>query len=472
MKRFGLRAKFLLLLSILLIFIFSIVALVLVRQSEASLRGDLERQSKSFASLSIKPIGDAFLLYKDSGHIRILQQMQKFLDLNPDVIQIDIVNTAGQNQFSSNDKSKIVSVLPELAASFEPKYIFNDNHELTQIIQPYSEDFGAHRYSMVFLISNQRVNDRVAQVAKVILLISIAAFAVSLLLAYLLINVFFLKPLRLVSVSALEISRGNFAKQIEVRRDDEIGDLANAVDKMASSLKADIEKLQESDKLKNEFLMITSHNLRTPLSIMSGYLEMSKGMVLSEPVKKLINTISANMVRLNTFAEDVLTVSTLESGQLVITKERTALRPVIDQVAKEFELLAPQKKLVFIYQNDLKDEAANISKPHFRSALWNLLDNSYKFTPETGQIILHTTLVDGQIEISINDTGIGIEPQEIPRLFTKFHRGTSTLKYDYEGIGIGLYLTKLIIDHHQGHIKVESSVNKGSTFTIVLPPAS
>jgi two-component system phosphate regulon sensor histidine kinase PhoR len=106
---------------------------------------------------------------------------------------------------------------------------------------------------------------------------------------------------------------------------------------------------------------------------------------------------------------------------------------------------------------------------HLRSAIYNLLDNALKFTAEQGQIELSLAHVADAIQIVTKDNGVGIAPEEINKLFTKFHRGTSTLNYNYEGTGIGLYLTKLIITEHGGTIAVQSELGKGSTFTITLP---
>jgi signal transduction histidine kinase len=100
-----------------------------------------------------------------------------------------------------------------------------------------------------------------------------------------------------------------------------------------------------------------------------------------------------------------------------------------------------------------------------------LLDNALKFTPVNGDIYVNMKRVGDTIQISIKDTGIGIAPEEMKRLFTKFHRGTSTITYNYEGTGIGLYVTKLIIDEHKGSIAVDSTSGKGSTFTVLIPLA-
>ena len=113
-----------------------------------------------------------------------------------------------------------------------------------------------------------------------------------------------------------------------------------------------------------------------------------------------------------------------------------------------------------------------MSVPHLRSALWNLIDNAIKFTHQGGTSSLDVAEADGKVLISVKDTGIGISPEEIPKLFTKFHRGTSVETYDFEGTGIGLYASKIIIEEQGGTITVKSEKDKGSTFTVILPIAA
>jgi signal transduction histidine kinase len=142
----------------------------------------------------------------------------------------------------------------------------------------------------------------------------------------------------------------------------------------------------------------------------------------------------------------------------------------IDTTVSEFELLATKKQLHWQFTNDVPETAKlNLSQSNMRSALGNLIDNAIKFTKEGGAVRVLADVQDGRLAFSVNDTGIGITPEEMPKLFTKFHRGTSTAQYDYEGAGIGLYLAKLIVTEHGGEVAVKSDPGKGTTFTVYLP---
>lgn len=356
------------------------------------------------------------------------------------------------------------------AASLSPTYVHDKSGNLTAVIEPYIESYGIHHYDIIYAVSYQSVNQAINNVIASIVALSAGILLVSVGVWYLLINRLFLQPIAGVSRLALLISKGDLDRQIHLERRDEIGDLATAVDTMASSLKADIAKLKQIDELKSEFLMITAHSLRTPLTVIEGSIDNFKKAHPTQTLPIDLDTIEANIKRLGHFAEDALTISTMEVGQSHITLNPLEITPILQRLADEFAPLAAQKKLHFNAQINT-DAWVKLNQPYFHSALWNLLDNAYKFTPENGSIELAATTREDHVSITVKDTGIGIAPSEVPRLFTKFHRATDTLSYNYEGTGIGLYLTKLILEQHDGSIHVDTAEGKGSTFTLFLPVA-
>ncbi len=467
MKRLGLRLKFAIVIVVLLALIFGIMAAVLIRQDSKSLRNDLNTKSKLFASLATTPIGNSYLTYQDSGQIKITQQIQSFTDLNQEISNVAVIDTTGKVVFNQHESQR-VQVNEQSASTFTP--IFDTKNGIVErIVVPLIEDNGSHRYNLVYFVSSASVEATIHSTEMSILWFAILGLLASIVITYLLTNWLFVRPIGQVSQQALAISAGHFDKQIEVKSRDEVGDLAKAVNTMAQSLEADIVKLREVDRLKSEFMMITSHNLRTPLTIINGYLEMLNKFEVDEKLRKILNTIAVSCKRLGAFAEDILTISQVEAGENVLQPAATKLSSLIQALADDFKVLATQKDINFSAAIELTEQQANISPPHVRSAMWNLLDNALKFTPAEGHIKLEARAIGQEAEISITDSGIGIAAEELPKLFTKFHRSTSTWKYDYEGTGIGLYSAKLIIDGLGGDIKVNSQPGQGSTFTVILP---
>lgn len=469
-RRIGLKARFIGLILVIMTVMFGSLAVILLRTNTNNLRSDLTDRSKAFAALATTPIGNTYLTYRDSGTILIAQQITNFRKLDENVQSIAIADTTGQIVYSPNKQAPPITTAQ--AEAFDPVYLYNDTGTISRIIYPLIEADGRHRYAVVYDISSESVDAAVSSLARSILLFTAMGLLASAVITYLLINIFFLIPIKRLRDQAIVISSGYYNEQIKETRRDEIGDLARSVRQMADSLRADIEKLKEVDQIKSEFMMIASHNLRTPLTAISGYVDMAKSQTTDDRVLKMLQAIEASSQRLTVFAEDLLTISSIETGQGVMgRKESIAIAPFVSEIGNDAASLTKDKSIRF--NADVSDIDSRImgSRVHLRGAIWNLLENAVKFTPEGGQVTLGLSQDADEIRIRITDTGTGISPEEVGKLFTKFHRGTSTEVYNYDGVGIGLYVTKLIIDEHKGHLRVDSQPGKGSTFTIVLPVA-
>lgn len=471
--RGGIRAKFVLLISVLLLIVFSAITIFQIRNSTQALRQDLFEESKAFASLATQPIGNVFAIYKDSGTIKIKQQIDKFLELNRNITSIVVVDVNGRVAYAKDNMQDDLDVTADEAGTFDPLYQNNASGNLSTIIYPYFEASGSHRFSIVYSVSDKQIEDATREQAQALLYFGIASLLATMVLVYLLIDRFIIKPIRQVSEQAGAISAGNLEQQIEVHGRDEIASLGRSVNKMAESLKENITQLKEVDKVKSEFMLITSHNLRTPLTIIEGYLD-NMELVMDNP-KELANAfarIGSSVKRLEVFAEDILTISRIELGNAELQAEAVNSGEFFEQLVSDFTPTASLKELIFKTNIQDGDIDIKISKPYIRSAIWNVLDNAAKFTKEGGAISLDVKHEGAFMVITVSDEGIGISDDELKKLFTKFHRGTSTLTYDFEGTGIGLYASKVMIERHGGTITATSQLGQGSTFTINLPLSS
>jgi signal transduction histidine kinase len=466
----NLRLRFIASLVALLCVLFMVLGFVLIRQNTSSLRLSLNEKSIAFAELATKPIGDSFVLYQDSGRIKITEQTKRFYELNPDIVSVAVIDTSGKVQYKYGDESR-TTIQSSMREGFTSDKQYDSEGFITQIIQPYVEDFGGYRYALVYTISTAKAEKQITQISIAIIMLGLLFVVASTLLSYIVLNRLFIRPVREISRLANIVSAGNLNQQIVMSRADEIGDLARSVNKMSNTLKADIVKLQDADKLKSEFMMIVSHNLRTPLTVMKGYIEAAETMKMTNELRALFMNINASTIRLSEFAEDVLAVATIEAGGLDAEIEAIVAKPALSKILNEFSILAKQKQIEVKNELIIQEEKIRINVPHLRSVLWNLLDNAYKFTNAGGKILVKAYVHEESIIIEVIDNGIGIEANELPKLFTKFHRATSALQYDFEGIGIGLYLTKLILGVYHGTITVESTKGKGSCFKVKLPLA-
>lgn len=444
------------------------MSVYLIGTSTTTLRGRLKSEVQSFAALATPPIGDSYNVYGNSGTGKITDLVRSYLEKNNTITNASIVDLQGNVLFQYK-KDTSLKVTEQQASSFEPTYVL-DGGNLSEVIVPYFGASGAHSYSIVYTVSNDAINAAITKEARSLLVFSLLSLLITSAVTFAAISYFILRPVRKVSEQAAKISAGDLEQQISVEGTNEIARLGQAVNAMADSLKADIVKLQELDKVKNEFMAITSHNLRTPLTIINGYLESIDMYNTVEELKKAIGRIGESVTRLDGFAEDVLTISKYELGEGKTNKDLVDVRELVQKICDEAKATAEMHELTF--ESSLETNAAVlIGKPYLRSAILNIVDNAIKFTKKGGTVRISATEQNGIARVAVSDTGIGIKASEIPQLFTKFHRGTSVTVYDYEGTGIGLYASKIIIEEAGGTITVETKEGQGSTFTINLPIA-
>lgn len=470
MRRYDLRSKFITLIVFSLLLIFSLISLVVIKTYTDGLRSSLLNNARSFAALATEPIAKNYITYQDSGTVKIKDSAKRFSDLNSIISNVAIVDVQGNIKFTQNDRSIVLT--QSQAETFKPIYIYDTQGVLKRIIQPYIEEDGVHRFNLVYDVSNSEIQNSITSVVWTILFFITIGLIISVVFTYYLVNRFFLRPVKQLSKQAQAISKGETSQEIHIDRNDEIGDLAKSVNAMAQSLKQDIQKLEETDKLKTEFMIIASHNLRTPLTVINGYLDELGDLKTVDDYKQAMSKISSSAAQLNAFAEDILVISSIEAGEQVLHFSKIEIKPLLNEIVSAFKPFTEEKKLDFEVNIDIDDEVIEASRTHLRSAVWNLLDNAVKFSDQGSKIELRARIIESsKLIIDVIDSGIGISDEEIPKLFTKFHRGTSFFPYQYEGTGIGLYVTKLIVGEHKGEIEVKSKLKEGSTFTIILPLA-
>ena len=226
------------------------------------------------------------------------------------------------------------------------------------------------------------------------------------------------------------------------------------------------EKLKEHDKMQKEFINIAAHELRTPTQSILGYAEILE--MESERSRQLANPILRNAIRLQRLTGDILDVTRIESQTLRLNKEEFDLNQVISNVIKDFKSQIDSEKIKLVYEySRVNNIIVNADKNRLNQVISNLISNSIKFSQGEWGIISITTKKEQDsktVTINVKDTGKGIDPEIIPRLFTKFATKSET------GTGLGLFISKSIVEAHGGRIWAENNKDgKGATFYFTLP---
>lgn len=482
----SLKKKFVLIVTALLSIVFIIEGAVNIYNSIKETRKNLSGQAVAFADLSTKPLSEAYDLYFDSGYYKFREVFQKILALNPSITKVEIVDVNGKMLLDSakinadeydgagytiQDKDTL-----EKVRSPKPVYVTNPRigEEITEIYYPYFSDWGSHPYTLRYAVSYDQVKENIIKIVNQTVILILIIFALAVVLISWVINRLILSPVAYVNSVINRISQGKYGERIQVDTNDEIEQVADAVNIMAQTLQQNIIDLKELDKLKDEFIDVAAHNFRTPVThirLDTDFLQNRLAGKTSAKELEVLKDIESSNESLTLLIDDLLNITTLEKGKMKLVKFRPFdLIKVIKEAANIYGANARKKKITFTLQTSKQSPAEVLGDPpKIREVIGNILDNAFKFTARGGSVWLRLKEMPTQYLVVVEDTGIGISKEEIPKIFHKFHRATSTLTYDYEGRGLGLYISKLIVEAHNGRIWVESQVGKGSIFNFSLP---
>lgn len=233
----------------------------------------------------------------------------------------------------------------------------------------------------------------------------------------------------------------------------------------------DVTAIRQMDVMKASFLSMVSHELRSPLQSVSGYLDvLLAGMAgeMTDEQRKFIRRARAGSEQLKTLVDDVLLMSRRDAGEFHLSKEYIRLDHVIDEACEELELIGADAGVVLNCHRDVNLPVIEADGPRLQQVLRNLLTNAIKFTPRGGSISLSTTFDDQWVRLSVTDTGIGIASEHLPRIFDRFYQVKNT-GAQHRGQGLGLAIVRIIVEGHGGLLDVRSKPGQGSVFTVSLP---
>ena len=235
----------------------------------------------------------------------------------------------------------------------------------------------------------------------------------------------------------------------------------------------DLTRLKQLENTRQEFVANVSHELRTPLSLIKGYVETLINGAKDDPnvATRFLQTIEKHADRLTYLIEDLLTISRLESGQVVMNLQKVGLRPVVDDVVNDLQSRTRDRKVIL--ENEVADEIVmHTDADRIQQVLFNLVDNAIKYGRAEGRVWINARSADGPFaEVSVRDNGPGIPPDAIDRVFERFYRVDKARSREQGGTGLGLSIVKHIVQSHGGEVWVQSEVGKGTTFFFTLPMA-
>ena len=295
----------------------------------------------------------------------------------------------------------------------------------------------------------------------------IAAFIVALVVS-ILISRKVVAPVQAMTAATQSIAEGHYEQRVEVRgsqrEGDELTQLAVRFNQMASTL-------HQTELLRRQLIGDVSHELRTPLTTIKGSLEGLIDGVLP-PTPETFQNILHETNRLQRLAADLQELSRVEAGEISLELETRDLVPIVEAVVERLRPQFDDKGIGLDLQLPAALPLVRLDADRISQVLVNLLGNALQYTPTGGQVTLRGTAIGANIEVQVQDTGIGIPPEHLPHLFTRFYRVDKSRSRPGGGSGIGLTIAKHLVEAHGGQIRAESGgTNQGSTFSFTLPIA-
>jgi signal transduction histidine kinase len=376
--------------------------------------------------------------------------------------------------------SEIVAALEQLMAAAPPEYeaaMKGQTHIADSISANHFGPALSRADSSVLIAESElrkRTSDRVTAAAantRWAVNLSMATLAFALLMGAIIAY----RLTRSISGPVLDLREGmravadgdlNYRLSFPADRTDEFGQLARSFEEMQL-------QLGELDKLKAEFVSVASHELKTPINVIIGYLQLlDEGIYgpLTEKQKEVHRTLALQADTLLRLVKQLLDVSRFEAGGGRLDVRRIPLEKILEELERAFHVLAIQRDVTFrvARRRNLPDEVY-WDLDRVNEVLGNLLANAFKFTPQGGSVELSVEAIDDAVHLEVHDTGAGIPPDQLPRIFEKFYQADNQRAAATSGSGLGLAIAKQIVEAHGGSILCDSTPGVGTTFSITLP---
>lgn len=270
-------------------------------------------------------------------------------------------------------------------------------------------------------------------------------------------------PLRAMSRAAKEFGRGHFDVRVTVSGDDEVAELAEAFNNMAGTL-------QHSEEARRMFLANVSHDLRTPMTTISGFIDsILSGAIPQEQIPHYLEVIASEVKRLSRLVSSLLDITKIQAGERKFTMSTFDICEMAREIIISSEQRLCEKELDVVFDADRDNMYVSADKDAIHQVLYNLCDNAIKFSAERGKYIVSVHDVGSKLEIGVYNEGEGIAPEDLPFVFDRFYKSDRSRGLDKTGAGLGLYICRTIIEAHGEHISVESNYKSSCKFSFTLP---
>ena len=354
-------------------------------------------------------------------------------------------------------------LLDPAGAAVEERFatVTQDDRTLRVLTEPLVVDVEGERRTVGHLQVARLLDNQVAvmeQLRLILIFTGIAAVSLSLFLGALVINRL-LQPLDNITQAALQISSDNdLSRRLpDPGRRDEIGNLTMVLNR-------NLERLEQLFHIRQRFLADVSHELRTPLTTIRGNVDLMRRIGEADP--EILDIVQEELERMTRLVGDLMLLARADTGGLPIQQQSVELDTLFLDVYRQVRSL---DQTVHVSLEEV-DQVVVLGDPdRLKQLILNLVENAIKYTPSGGRVMMGLSKEDGRSKLVVQDTGIGIPAEDLPRIYDRFYRVDKARTRAQGGSGLGLSIAKWIVEAHRGKIEVESVVGEGTTFRVYLP---
>ena len=473
-------------------------ALVLVVFRHRSVQRNMERSAETYASLVCEPLVTKIFFLGSSGKGILDQEVAQLRELNADVNRLEIVDVRGNVVLSSEGHGVVVygdgmtapviedrelsraiaGLMPSTAVVREPS-----GERVFRVVAPVVDQWGVHHFSLVGTFSYAGVDRQLRNSLWLSALILAMGLGLTQWVSMTLARGI-TRDVERLREGVQRIQEGHLEERVTVHSRDEIEELAEAFNIMADELLATIQRLREAnreletlDQTKADLVANVSHELKTPLTALRGYLElMTDGDLggLSDEALRAAMICRKNVQRLSLRVEELVQLSRFERYMtLDSTREDVDLSAVLEGVIETLGPRLEESNIDIVVHVEAGLESLQLNPEQVERVFFNLLDNAVKFTPQSGTVLVtaESKVRDDRdgVLVSIQDDGVGIPKLELVRIFDRFHQVDPSSRRRFGGMGLGLSLVRSIVEAHRGSVWAESTEGSGSDFFVWFP---
>ena len=435
-----------------------------------------DREAREEIASSLITHINTFIIYYNSANISPYDAARNFSDASG--LRVTLVDSDGLVVGESNvnelemskmdnhiDRPEISNAIKDGISKIE-RYSNTLNEEFIYVVKKVDlPDFSFVRVAQTMDFVNLLVGHRSGTRINIFIIVSIG-----LLIFTILVDRWINTPIRKVADFAKNIKDGNFENRIKIKSSDEIGELAKNMNQLAETIEADISNMKKMEDVRTEFLSNVTHELKTPIASIVGYLETLKdGALKDKDVNKtFIKRSLKNAKRLEALVTDLVDISRIETGEMEIQLEKVNIQPILEEVVNDARQRNRNLELdIKLSLGDQKEIVVYGNSDRLRQVFDNLVSNAIRYT-ESGNVIISAEIRDTVVEFTVSDTGMGMDSESIERIFERFFRTDDARKIVRGGTGLGLAICKHIIEAHNSSLSVDSIEQEGSTFAFSL----